>query len=101
MEKGSLDYWRDVETYEKYIFDSEEGKKRIQEMERYFPEFRDFLGKRVLDVACGAGLFSFWLEQKGCEVVGVDINGAMIELAMETKGGTGSSHASSWAMRRM
>jgi len=85
MGKDRLDYWRDIETYERYMFDSREGRKRIEEMERYFPEFSGFLGKRVLDVACGAGLFSFWLEQKGCEVVGVDINEAMIELALETK----------------
>ena len=74
MTKGKLDYWQDIETYEKYTFDSEEGKKRIEEMERYFTEFKNFLGKRVFDIACGAGLFSFWLEQKGYEVVGVDIN---------------------------
>jgi SAM-dependent methyltransferase len=85
MGKERLDYWQDVETYERYTFDSEEGKKRIEEIERYFVEFKDFLGKRVLDVACGAGLFSFWLEQKGYEVVGVDINKRMIELALKTK----------------
>jgi MPBQ/MSBQ methyltransferase len=54
-------------------------------MEKYFAEFKNFLGKRILDVACGAGLFSFWLEQKGYEVVGVDINKKMIELALKTK----------------
>jgi 2-polyprenyl-3-methyl-5-hydroxy-6-metoxy-1,4-benzoquinol methylase len=55
MEKERLDYWQDVETYEKYVFDSEEGKKRIEEMEKYFAEFKNFLGKRVLDIACGTG----------------------------------------------
>jgi SAM-dependent methyltransferase len=85
MEKERLDYWRDIESFERYTFDSREGKERIQEMEAYFPEFKDFLGKRVLDIACGAGLFTFWLEQKGYEVVGVDVNEAMIELALETK----------------
>jgi SAM-dependent methyltransferase len=85
MEKEELDYWQDIETYERYTFDSEEGKKRIEEMERYFAEFKDFLGKKVFDIACGAGLFSFWLEQKGYEVVGVDINKKMIELALKTK----------------
>jgi len=82
MEKEELDYWQDIETYERYTFDSEEG---IEEMERYFAEFKDFLGKKVFDIACGAGLFSFWLEQKGYEVVGVDINKKMIELALKTK----------------
>jgi len=85
MAKESLDYMRDIGTYERYTFDSEGGKKRIGEMEKYFLEFKSFLGKRVLDVACGAGLFSFWLEQKGYEVVGVDINKTMIELALKTK----------------
>jgi len=85
MRRKRLDYWRDVETYQRYAFDSKEGKKRIEEMEKYYQEFKDFLGKRVLDVACGAGLFSFWLEQKGYEVVGVDINKEMIRLALKTK----------------
>jgi len=80
-----LDYWQDIETYRRYIFDSKEGKKRIEEMEKHYQEFKDFLGKRVLDVACGAGLFSFWLEQKGYEVVGIDINKEMIRLALKTK----------------
>jgi len=48
MPKGKLDYWQDIETYERYTFDSEEGKKRIEEMERYFAEFKDFLGEKFL-----------------------------------------------------
>ena len=74
-----------MEGYQNYIFDSSEGKKRIEEMEKYYPEFKDFLCKKVLDVACGAGLFTFWLEQKGFEVVGVDINKEMIKLALKTR----------------
>jgi len=85
MGRKRLEYWRDVEGYQNYIFDSREGKKRIEEMEKYYPEFKDFLGKRVLDVACGAGLFTFWLERKGFEVIGVDINKEMIKLALKTR----------------
>ena len=81
----SLDYWKDIETLERYSFDSEQGKKRIEEMEKYFDKFSKYLGKKILDVGCGAGLFTFWLEEKGFSVTGIDLNEKMLELANQTK----------------
>lgn len=44
----------------------------------------DIAGKTVLDLACGEGFYTRLLKQAGaCEVTGVDVSGAMIELAEE------------------
>lgn len=80
-----VNYYGDVEKYEKYLFSEEEGQDRIKVLEECFPKFEEFLGERILDIGCGAGLFTFWLEKKGFEVVGVDKNEKMIEHARETK----------------
>lgn len=42
---------------------------------------RGFTPKRLLDVACGTGTMAEMLRQEGCEVTGVDISPAMIEVA--------------------
>ena len=36
---------------------------------------------RVLDVGCGTGSLSFLLEDMGCDVIGVDFSGGMIDVA--------------------
>ena len=42
----------------------------------------DIAGKTVLDLACGEGFYTRLLKQAGaCEVTGVDVSAAMIELA--------------------
>ena len=45
-------------------------------------------GKRVLDAACGPGVYSEWLIARGAEVVGVDASPKMIELARKRLGDT-------------
>ena len=47
----------------------------------------DVKGKRVLDAACGPGLYSEWLFAHGAEVVAVDASPKMIELARRRLGG--------------
>src|SRR5918994_93887 len=49
------------------------------------PEVR---GKRVLDAACGPGVYSEWLIARGAEVVAVDASPKMIELARRRLGET-------------
>lgn len=43
-------------------------------------------GKRVLDAACGPGVYAEWLIARGAEVVGVDASQKMIELAKRRLG---------------
>jgi SAM-dependent methyltransferase len=48
----------------------------------------DVVGKRVLDAACGPGVYSEWLIARGAEVVGIDASPKMIELARQRLGET-------------
>ena len=48
----------------------------------------DVAGKRVLDAACGPGVYSEWLIARGAEVVGIDASPKMIELARKRLGET-------------
>ncbi|WP_344682373.1 class I SAM-dependent methyltransferase [Saccharopolyspora taberi] len=47
---------------------------------------RDVRGKRVLDAACGPGLYAEELLGRGAEVVGFDASPAMVELARKRVG---------------
>jgi SAM-dependent methyltransferase len=47
------------------------------------PEVR---GKRVLDAACGPGVYAEWLLSRGAEVVAVDVSPKMVELARRRLG---------------
>jgi len=53
------------------------------------PEVR---GKRVLDAACGPGVYAEWLLSRGAEVVGVDASPKMVELARRRLGPTVNVH---------
>jgi SAM-dependent methyltransferase len=48
-------------------------------------------GDTVLDLCCGAGPFSFYLEKQGAQVTGIDFAPYMIELAREEATGRGST----------
>jgi SAM-dependent methyltransferase len=45
-------------------------------------------GKRVLDAACGPGVYSEWLLAHGAEVVAVDASPKMVDLAKQRLGAT-------------
>ena len=45
-------------------------------------------GMRVLDAACGPGVYAEWLVSRGAEVVGVDVSPKMVELARRRLGPT-------------
>ncbi|MEM5830233.1 MAG: class I SAM-dependent methyltransferase [Candidatus Aenigmatarchaeota archaeon] len=79
-----LKFYGDLEG-EEYLYDSEIGIKRIKEIESVFEEIKPYLGKVVLDVGCGAGLFSFYLEQKGYKVIGLDLSREMLKEAIRIK----------------
>lgn len=46
-------------------------------------EIGDVKGKKILDLACGSGISSRMLSDKGAEVVGVDISQPMLEVAKQ------------------
>jgi SAM-dependent methyltransferase len=53
------------------------------------PEVR---GKRVLDAACGPGVYAEWLLSRGAEVVAVDVSPNMVDLARRRLGPTVDVH---------
>jgi len=58
----------------------------IQELNQYFQDLLLKMllpGERVLDVACGTGLFSRGLQDKASEVYGVDLSWGMLHKARE------------------
>ncbi|WP_297548990.1 class I SAM-dependent methyltransferase [Thermococcus sp.] len=59
---------------------SDEYKRRIESLEPLLVKFMKEKGK-VLDLGCGAGGFSFLLEDLGFEVIGVDNSDYMLSLA--------------------
>ncbi len=61
---------------------SDEYRKRIETLELLLMKHMPSKG-RVLDLACGAGGFSFLLEDLGFQVVGLDSSEAMLERARE------------------
>lgn len=47
-------------------------------------QLRPAPGERVLDVGTGRGRFGSWFAERGCRVLGVDVNPDMLEAARET-----------------
>lgn len=82
----NVKFYGDLEK-EEYLYYSKEGKKRIEEMERIFKEIKPYLGKSILDIGCGSGLFTFYFENKNYEVLGVDISKELIKEACNIKRG--------------
>jgi len=53
-------------------------------IQKMLPELK---GKRILDLGCGTGIFSFLLETYGPEkIIGVDLSGEMLRIAEEKAG---------------
>jgi SAM-dependent methyltransferase len=58
---------------------------RMKSLESAKPHLSGIIhpGDRVLDLCCGSGFVSFWLEEQGARVTGVDFAPYMIALARE------------------
>jgi SAM-dependent methyltransferase len=52
----------------------------------------DVDGQRLLDAGCGTGIYTEWLLDRGADVVGVDVNEAMLDNARETVGDRAEFH---------
>lgn len=66
-------------------------EQSIGEMEALLEQISLPQQARVLDLGCGAGNLSFWLEQRGYRVFGVDVSLMAIEWAKEEAALRGSS----------
>ncbi|MDA0772235.1 MAG: class I SAM-dependent methyltransferase [Cyanobacteria bacterium] len=84
----------DIELYQKNLAFWEDAWARVKKANTnvtdvldYIPEiplvFKEHDCKRILDIACGSGWLSFFLNEQGFEVVGVDISASAIRLANE------------------
>jgi SAM-dependent methyltransferase len=57
-------------------------EKSLQSVEPYISDLVH-PGHEILDLCCGSGFVSFWLEQQGAKVTGIDFAPYMIALAKE------------------
>jgi len=76
----------DVIGYHYYSPLSKIGRARWKsETAKIIRKISKHLGKRVYDLGCGGGIWSFYLEKLGKQVTGIDINKTMIIIAKEYK----------------
>jgi SAM-dependent methyltransferase len=61
------------------------SKRREEYIEKIHPHVRDCLkpGDRVVDLCCGAGPITIFLEEQGAQVTGIDLAPGLIALARE------------------
>jgi ubiquinone/menaquinone biosynthesis C-methylase UbiE len=59
------------------------GKRSRFKTAKHFLRNMDLKGKNILDAGCGIGDFSFYLADKGANVIGIDVDGPKIEIANE------------------
>ncbi|AAL80261.1 class I SAM-dependent methyltransferase [Pyrococcus furiosus DSM 3638] len=76
---GFKEYYRAFPTYTK--IESKEYKGRVETLGPILIKYMNKNRGKVLDLACGVGGFSFFLEDLGFDVVGLDNNPEMIEAA--------------------
>jgi len=92
------DYYSHDFAYQKRRKDGYPGWDEADVMAQSIKDMDSLLGRlklearsKVLDLGCGAGNLSFWLEEKGFAVYGCDISETAIEWAKELAGERGSS----------
>ena len=56
-----------------------------KEIEPFLSGNKRMIKGRILDIGCGGGLLSLWLESKGYSIVGIDNNKKMIKIALGEK----------------
>lgn len=60
-------------------------KRREEFIEKIYPHMKAYLkpGDRVVDLCCGAGSISVFLEEQGAQVIGIDLAPGLIALARQ------------------
>jgi len=61
------------------------SKRREEFIEKIYPHIKSYLepGDRVLDLCCGAGSITIFLEEQGAQVTGIDLAPYLITLARQ------------------
>lgn len=76
----------DVLGYNSYSPFFEEGKQKTKgEISKFFKKNSNLLGKKIYDLGCGGGIWSFFLEDLEKEVIGIDNDKNMYLLFQEYK----------------
>jgi len=59
--------------------------RREEFIEKIYPHLRAYLkpGDRVVDLRCGAGSITIFLEEQGAQITGIDLAPGLIALARE------------------
>lgn len=79
---NQTEYYKDKSAYLGWgVSVAQLNNERVQLLDRYV------IGPRVLDVACGSGIYTDHLAAKGFDAWGIDLVGDFIEKAKETKKG--------------
>lgn len=80
-------YQKNLKFWEDAWLRVKKASVKIPDVLDYIPEipkvFAEHNSKKILDIACGSGWLSFYLNEFGFEVVGVDISESAIKLANE------------------
>jgi len=78
MKTNIKQYYRKSDHFNRYVITNED---RIRRIRKIFISNKKYLGKKVLDIACGGGVLGFVIEPEGHEYTGIDINPDMIKSA--------------------
>ncbi|MBK8489483.1 MAG: class I SAM-dependent methyltransferase [Saprospirales bacterium] len=79
MHTDIIQYYKDrAEEYEK-VYLKEERQEGIAQITRYLQEW--FLGKSLIEVACGTGFWTERIAQTATHIYGFDINPAVLDIA--------------------
>ncbi|USG99534.1 class I SAM-dependent methyltransferase [Thermococcus argininiproducens] len=60
---------------------TEVGKKRMKKQKELLERFLPIKSGKALDIGCGMGISTFALENLGFEVIGIDVQGELVEKA--------------------
>ncbi|MBU2497092.1 MAG: radical SAM protein [Nanoarchaeota archaeon] len=76
----------DVIGYQNYSPFSKQGIKRLKGgVADYLKKNSKILGKNIYDIGCGGGVWTFYLEDLGKKLIGIDNNQIMILIAQDYK----------------
>lgn len=82
VSKNTTSWGNEAEWYDDYLADGDSYQRQII-MPNIVRIMEPAPGKKILDLACGQGLFSESMINKGAKIVGVDISSELINIAKD------------------